>query len=210
MLLAATISYLIIHIVHSVLIKDRRLHYMIRFCGYMLILFSGAYSYLWDVEHLGYYLLFGSISGQILFIMSLFLSKLSIRRAFSQLRVLSFFRIFIKEKVLCVISALATVFREELLWRCTIQSVLGNSVMAVIITSVSFYIIHLDLSREVFYISHEIELLVFSFLLGFLFFYFESFYLVAAVHFFRNINIRNIEFQLGRVYDSAVQSDQGV
>ncbi|MCP4970934.1 MAG: CPBP family intramembrane metalloprotease [Arcobacter sp.] len=85
---------------------------------------------------------------------------------------------------------------EELVWRSSfiyICSELGfTNIIIIIIGSLLFYLIHLDLSKKIIVLS-EIELLIFSFLLYIIFISTESILVVWLIHFMRNSYLQFIK-----------------
>ncbi|WP_410771654.1 CPBP family intramembrane glutamic endopeptidase [Fontibacillus sp. BL9] len=75
---------------------------------------------------------------------------------------------------------------EEFLWRGTIQSFLGNTWIAVLLTSVLFTISHI---RRRFKYVQMLDIFCFSLLLGGIFAVYQDIWFVAVVHCSRNIGV---------------------
>jgi hypothetical protein len=190
------IAFVAVYVIDAVIFKKFRP--LLWIFAIAIIFFSGTYSVLWNVDHIFIFLLLGIIGGQLLFYLSLVLSKLSVKRAIPQIYSIRDMCRLIMDKKRDVVESMAMVAREELLWRCAIQQILGNTWPAVSITAICFSLVHLDLKEDTFYVSHCLDLLIFSFILGILFHYFNNFYLVVAIHFVRNMNIAGIKYRKER------------
>lgn len=167
-----------------------------------IIITSGAYNKLCTDSSTWYMLILGIAGGEVSYAASLIISKLSLTRAARQIASARAVVSYIRNDRLGTAICLVTASAEELLWRCAIQNILGNSILAVVITGSCFALIHLDLRKDILYLSHYLDLLVLSFILGLLYYYFTNFYLVFAVHFVRNINIMNLNSVLEQSYDT--------
>jgi membrane protease YdiL (CAAX protease family) len=187
MVFVCTIVFVIAYVVHTIFIH--KYAYIFRILSMGMIILIGMYSVLWKTDDSASFLLLGIFGGQLLFYLSLCLSKLSFKRSIPQILIVRSIVQYFQNNKKRALSKLVTPFEEELLWRCSIQCLFGNTIPGISITAVCFFLIHLDWRKDMFYFLQYLDLLLFSFVLGFLYYYFNNFYLVFTAHYIRNLNI---------------------
>jgi membrane protease YdiL (CAAX protease family) len=161
--------------------------------GLGLIMLAGSYTSLLQAPQPGHIIL-GLFLGHNLVIMSLCIVRLSLQPVQWTLRLIPDLLATYATRVDVVIRYLLVAIYEECLWRGTIQSRLGTSPGAIILTSVLFTLAHLNKRRTVC-LAELIDLFLFSAILGCLFAGFNALYLVILVHLIRNVDLS----YLGRV-----------
>lgn len=149
------------------------------FQRYRILLNLYNYNPLWLIS--------GLLTGHLLFFVSLIINRLSLKEALKfSLPFKSIYRYYLSHKLIVRKYFFVSLY-EEFLWRGTIQYLLGSSYLAVTITAFLFTITHVrQRGNNVFEI---LDLLLFAFLLGLLFFCYQNILFVIILHAIRNINI---------------------
>lgn len=153
-----------------------------------LVVLFGQYKLFFQIHGFDIFLVgLGTLSGQLLFFLSLVLVNLSVNKAWNAIKSCQgFIRHYFNFRIFfyyLVISGF-----EEILWRATIQNLLGETLIAIVITSLFFALRHLRKSKTV-YVMDFLDIFLLSCLLGSLFLATHSIYLVTAAHTVRNINL---------------------
>lgn len=153
----------------------------------VLIAITRRYNLLFRQENLLLIVVSGLLGGQLVFIISMFLVNRPRRELWELVKPLGkWIRYYLNLDIMVrylIISAY-----EELLWRGSIQYLLGNSIIAIFATSAFFLLRHLGSAHE-FYPSELLELFLFSCFLGLVFFYTRSMCLITIIHATRDINL---------------------
>lgn len=153
-----------------------------------LIVLFGQYKLLLQIHGFDIFLVgLGILSGQLLFFLSLVLVNLSVKKAWNAIKSCQgFIRYYFNFRVFLYYLVVSGF--EEILWRATIQKLLGETLKAIVITSLFFALGHLRKSKTV-YVMDFLDIFLLSCLLGSLFLATHSIYLVTAAHMVRNINL---------------------
>lgn len=82
---------------------------------------------------------------------------------------------------------LKTAFFEEFVWRVTLQGLIGQSYIIVVVIAFFFTIRHNELLKRNY--KMVLDFFCFSLFLGFSYLFFKNFIFIVAVHFIRNMGI---------------------
>ena len=173
-------------------LQERRMYHLVPSIAFTIevciIAAIGRWRLLFSVNNLNpFFLILSLILGTFLFYISLLINRLSFHEAarytFPFANMLRFHATHLNRLGHYIFVSL----REELLWRATVQYVMGNSALAVVITALLFTLVHIR--------SNKINLLelsdfmIFSLFLGFVFWQYENLVLVIFIHTIRNMNL---------------------
>jgi len=94
LLLFITIFFVVTYVIQSLFF--RRYRGILKLLSVVIIILSGTYSVLWQTHHTAYYIIFGVVAGEFFFLLSLVISKLSIKRAIPQIALTRYVYRFLK------------------------------------------------------------------------------------------------------------------
>lgn len=190
MLRAAVISYLVVYVLVSLVHPPWKRR--VRRFAVVIVVGSGGWRDLIPDGNTIPMLAGGAVIGILAFGVGVVLSRIGTGGVLAGLGSATGIGSFVaanpKPGVRCVLSAAA----EELVWRSSIQTALGNTPTALVVTAVCFTLVHVVPKREEAVLAPYLDLLMFSVVLGLAYIGWESFPLVFAAHAVRNLGVRNL------------------
>lgn len=135
-------------------------------------------------SHLPKEIIWGILAGQILFIFSVLVTTLSFKITFNYLKKVVFLASYYLKSWRSAAFYLTAAFFEEVVWRVSVQSLLGYSYPAILITSLLFTADHWKKTKFI----ELFELFLFSCILGVCFYKTHSLILIVIIHAIRNVN----------------------
>ena len=131
------------------------------------------------------------ICGQLLYMVAVFATKLSIKEALSAVIPSADIATTCRRRPLLLAQYCFMVTYEEFLWRATAQrlleDMLANAAGAILITACLFTLLHLKMFDHN---VEKIEFLVFSVVLGLIYYFTASLLFVVLVHAVRDVNVK--------------------
>lgn len=151
-----------------------------------LIVASGSHVALFRIPRLEHIAL-GILLGHVLVGASLCLVSLSLRQARKVPSLISGALSVCAARPDIVLHYLMVAVYEECVWRVAVQSRLGWSCSAIVLTSLLFTLAHFRLRKAPVMVT--VDLFLFSIVLGYLFTVFQAVYLLIVVHLVRNVDL---------------------
>ncbi len=131
------------------------------------------------------------MSGQLLFFLSLVLVNWSVKKAWNAIKLsLGFKRYYFNFRIILYYLVISGF--EEVLWRATVQKLMGDTIIVIVLTSLFFALRHIRKSKTM-YVIELLDIFLLSCVLGLLFLATHSIYLVTAAHTVRNINLSYLQ-----------------
>lgn len=120
---------------------------------------------------------------------------------FSYKYIFSFFLSYItncKSYKLVLLKNIYTPAIEEIVWRGVFQNIFGRNIFIVFLIAFIFTIIHFYYKEEV-YVNVLLEFLMFSIILGLIYYYTNNILICIIIHYIRNFNIDLYKIHINRL-----------
>ncbi len=142
------------------------------------------------------YIGLGALLGHLIFVLSLLITHGSLEDSRSHLFGFGDLWRFTVENPVVLYRFITVGVAEEIIWRAAAQPILieatGNAALGIIVTAILFAVVHKHFFRNSLTVSFEF--LIFSLLVGVLYFWTGSLILVIVIHTVRDVEIAYLEY----------------